>query len=324
MNEELFDPRPAKKVFSRIGFSMTTLLVLTTVLQVIVILALGNLMATSPWAMWLGTFSPMYLIGIPTGLWMMRKLPAEAPQESRLSKKNFLIFFVIGLFLMYFGNFIGIFLSGFLSGGSAENALDTYAMDNHPLKVLFMVILAPLLEEYVCRKAIIDRTRRYGEKVAVMLSALIFALMHQNLFQFFYAFALGLVFAYIYIRTGRLRYPIILHAIYNFMGSVIAPWILTLTNTEAMTKVPNASPEMLADAYAKMLPGLLLAGLYAMVLIAGAIAGFVLLLIKGRKLIWQESPEQLPRGTVFKTVYVNGGMIVYTLLCLSSILLALV
>ena len=324
MNEELFDPRPAKTVFSRIGFSMTTLLLLTTVLQIIVVIALGNLMATSPWAMWLGTFSPMYLIGIPTGLWMMRKLPAEAPQESRLDKKNFLIFFVIGLFLMYAGNFMGIFLSGFLSGGTAENSLDTYAMDNHPLKVLFMVVLAPLLEEYVCRKAIIDRTRRYGEKVAVMLSAVIFALMHQNLFQFFYAFALGLVFAYIYVRTGRLRYPVILHAIYNFMGSVIAPWILTLTSTDALTKVPNGSPEMLADAYAKMLPGLLLAGLYAMVLIAGAIAGFVLLLIKGRKLIWQESPEQLPKGTAFKTVYLSGGMIVYSLLCLSSILLALV
>ena len=324
MNEELFDPRPAKKVFSRIGFSMTTLLLLTTVLQIIVVIALGNLMATSPWAMWLGTFSPMYLIGIPTGLWMMRKLPAEAPQESRLDKKNFLIFFVIGLFLMYAGNFMGIFLSGFLSGGTAENSLDTYAMDNHPLKVLFMVVLAPLLEEYVCRKAIIDRTRRYGEKVAVMLSAVIFALMHQNLFQFFYAFALGLVFAYIYVRTGRLRYPVILHAIYNFMGSVIAPWILTLTSTDALTKVPNGSPEMLADAYAKMLPGLLLAGLYAMVLITGAIAGFVLLLIKGRKLIWQESPEQLPKGTAFKTVYLSGGMIVYSLLCLSSILLALV
>ena len=324
MNEELFDPRPVKRVFSRIGFSFTAILALTTLLQVIVFLALGDLMSTSPWALWLGTFSPMYLIAIPTGLWILRRLPAEAPEKTGLGKKSFLVFFVVGIFLMYAGNWIGTFLSGLLSGGTAENSLDTYAMDNHPLKILFMVVLAPLLEEFLCRKAIIDRTRRYGEKTAVVLSGLIFGLMHQNLFQFFYAFALGLVFAYIYVRTGRLRYPIILHAIYNFMGSVIAPWLLKLTSTEVMTKVPNGSGEMLTEMYAKMLPGLLLAGLYSMVLIACSIAGFVLLIIKGRKLIWQESPEQLPRGTAFKTVYVNGGMIVYTLLCLGSILLALV
>ena len=53
--------------------------------------------------------------------------------------------------------------------------------------------------------------RRYGEKTAIVFSALAFALFHMNLFQFFYAFGLGLIFGYVYTRTSRLRYSVLMH-----------------------------------------------------------------------------------------------------------------
>ena len=226
--------------------------------------------------------------------------------------------------LHYGGNLIGTVLSMLLSGGTAQNTVAEYAMDSSPMKVLVMVILAPLLEEYVCRKQIIDRTRQYGEKVAVFLSALTFGLLHQNLFQFFYAFALGLVFGYIYIRTGRLRYTVLLHGIINFMGAVIAPWLISLLDMDALMNMnPNAAPEELMALYAEILPGLMVFLLYALFLMGMAITGLVLLILKCRQLVWKEADAQLPKGTAVKTVYLNVGMVLYVLLCVASIIFAL-
>ena len=259
------------------------------------------------------------------GLLVLRKLPAQAPEKSKLGLDRFLMFLPICFCLMYGGNIIGNVLSSLLSGGTAENAILDYAMDTNPLKVLVLVILAPLLEEYVCRKQIIDRTRQYGEKTAVVLSAVVFGLLHQNLFQFFYAFGLGLVFAYIYTRTGRLRYSVILHSIINFMGSVVAPWILSLVNPDAFVGAdPSASPEQVMALMREVLPGLLLTLLYSLFLLGMSIAGLVLLVVRSKRVIWKDSPEQLPQGTAVKTVYLNVGMILYILICVATTVLTLV
>lgn len=330
MDEMTYDLKPARKTFSRIGLSLFIIPVIATVLQALWFgLSRGiwgedHWMIASSWGMWIGTFAPMYCVAIPVALLMLRELPAQVPQDNKLGAGNFWVFLLISMCLMYGGNLIGSFLSAVLSGGKAQNAISDYAMDTNPLKILVMVILAPLLEEYVCRKQIIDRTRQYGEKTAVFLSALAFGLLHQNLFQFFYAFGVGLVLAYIYTRTGRLRYTVLLHGILNFMGSVVAPFILTQLNMDTLANMdPNAPMEELMPIYAEILPGLILFLLYILILLGASIAGFVLLIIKCRHLTWHNAEAQLPKGTAVKTVYLNVGMILYVLLCLVSFIFAL-
>lgn len=330
MNETTYDFIPAKRAFSRVGLAMSAIVLISTVLQVLwfvvpgILLGPGDPVTNSSWWLWLGTIVPLYMIAIPVGLLIMGTLPAQKPQDVRLSVKEFFSFIPMCLCLMYGGNIIGNVMSGVLSGGTAENALLDYAMDTHPLKVVVIVILAPLLEEYVCRKQIIDRTRQYGERIAVLLSALVFALLHQNLFQFFYAFGLGLIFAYIYTRTGRLRYPILLHGFINFLGSVVAPWLLSNVDLTAMENIdPNASEEVLMETLMPMLPGFLMFMLYSFLLIGFAIFGLVLLALKCGKLTWWKAQYQLPAGTAAKTVYWNVGMVLYILLCTAAIILSL-
>lgn len=330
MEETTYDLVPARKAFSRIGLALCAILVLASLAQLLWVLipmaiwGRPNWAVDSSWGMWLGTFVPLYLVAIPVGLLIMRKLPAQAPQDNKLGGGNFFVFLPICFCLMYVGNLLGNFLSSLLSGGTAENAIVELAMDTNPLKVVFVVILAPLLEEYVCRKQIIDRTRQYGEKTSVFLSALVFGLLHQNLFQFFYAFGLGLVFAYIYIRTGRLRYSIILHSIINFMGSVFAPWLLSQVGEEVMMGIdPALPPEQQMVLYQEALPGLLLTVLYSLFLLGMSIAGLVLLIVKCRRLIWKQAPAQLPKKTAVKTVYLNVGMILYVLICIVTTVLSL-
>ena len=170
--------------------------------------------------MWLETFIPMYAVGIPVGLLMMKKAPCEHKEAIQLGGKNFFLFLLMCFPLMYGGNIIGTLLSTLLSGGTATNGLFQYAFDNNPLKIIVVVILAPLLEEFLFRKQVIDRCVKYGEKTAILFSALAFGLFHMNLYQFFYAAAVGVVFGYIYIRTGKLRYTVALHMAVNLVGSV--------------------------------------------------------------------------------------------------------
>lgn len=326
MEEEIYDVTPARRTFSRIGLALCVLLLVSTVIQGLWFGLPGedSWMVSSSWGMWLGSFLPLYLAAMPACLLVMGRLPAQAPRQIKLGAKNFWIFLPICFCVMYAGSILGNLLSSVLSGGTAENALVDYAMDTNPLKILVMVILAPLLEEYVFRKQLIDRTAVYGEKIAVLLSAVTFGLMHQNLFQFFYAFGLGLVFAYIYTRTGRLRYTVIFHGIVNFLGSVVAPGILTMLDLEALENMdPNAPVEELMALYSRILPGMLLLLVYFLFLMGMFIAGLVLLIVQSKKLVWKEAPAQLPKGTGFKTVYLNVGMGLFTLICLVSIVFVL-
>ena len=58
--------------------------------------------------------------------------------------------------------------------------------------------------------------------------------------------------------------------------------------------------------------------------IAIVFAGLVLLIIRCRKLTWQQAQNQLPQGTAAKTVYWNVGMVLYLLLCAAAIVFSLV
>ena len=328
MEEHTYDLKSAKRAFSRVGWSLTAILCTGILLSLVVSLLAGAFGGSGifeeSWFIWMISFLPLYGIAIPLGLLIMKKLPAEAPAEHKLGAGNGFVFFLISIFLMYTGNIVGIILSMVLSGGTAVNEIAELVQDNHPFKVLFVVILAPVLEELVFRKQLIDRTRCYGEKAAAMLSAVTFGLLHQNLFQFFYAFALGLVFAYIYLRTGRLRYTAILHAIINFMGSVLAPWLMQLVDLDAMANLdPSLPTEELLAVYAEILPGMLIVLGYFLLLIGFFIAGLVLFIIKVRRLVWKEADEQLPKKTAFRTIYCNFGMIAFVVICLVMIILNL-
>lgn len=331
MNETVYDHKSARKVFSRIGIAFFVFVVVGSALQLILpailnaILGPDNWFSTSSWGMWILSFAPIYLVAFPLTILILCKIPANKYEPQKLSTRQFLTFVPMCFCLMYAGNLVGTLLSLILSGGQATNNVATLAMDNNPLKIMVIVILAPIFEELVCRKLIIDRTRQYGEKTAVLLSGLLFGLFHLNLYQFFYAFALGIIFAYIYIRTSKLIYPIILHAIINFMGSVVAPWIITKVDMDALQNLSSTSmqTEQLMETLEPMLSGLLIFMLYSCVLMSMAIWGLVLLIVKRKKAQWQEAEAQLPKGTLAKTVYLNVGMILFFIIAVVFFILAL-
>ena len=289
--------KAARKVFSRLGLGFAVMVLAATLAAFLISRIPG--LADAPWGVWVISFLPQYLVGLPLCLLLVRKLPARAPEKGSLKPGKFLSALIISFFLMYAGNLIGNLISTVLRallGIAAGNIIESVAMESSLLsKLVFMVLLAPVLEELICRKMLIDRMAVYGEKLAVVTSALIFALFHQNLVQVIYAFGLGVVLGYIYIRTGKIALCMLLHAIINFVGSVLAP--LAITDVAAET----------------VGPGVILLGLFVIVcFILGPI-----LLIKNRRLSFNEAEQELPKKYHFKAAWLNVGMALFAVVTLA-------
>ena len=173
---------------------------------------------------------PLYLVGMPVLIAVVKRMPGEAPAKKSITPGQFVLALIMCFALMYCGNLVGTLITtvvGALKGSAVDNALMTYATgSNMIVTFLYMVICAPILEEYIFRKLIVDRTVKYGQGVAIVLSGLMFGLFHGNLNQFAYAFLLGMFLAFLYVKTGNLKVTIGLHMCINFMGAVVSVLLL--------------------------------------------------------------------------------------------------
>lgn len=96
-------------------------------------------------------------------------------------------------------------------------------MSLNPVYLLLTVcIFAPFVEEFIYRGLFLNGLlKRYSPKIAITLSALIFAIAHRNIPQGINAFLLGLLLATVYYKTRSLYLCIFMHFINNFCAQFI-------------------------------------------------------------------------------------------------------
>lgn len=104
------------------------------------------------------------------------------------------------------------------------------------LGIFVLALLPALSEELLVRGVIlgglINRAKNEkGRIIAVVVSALIFALVHQSLLQFVYPLAMGLLFGFVYLYTCNLWYSIIMHFTSNA--------IVVVSTYLSLSSVPN-------------------------------------------------------------------------------------
>lgn len=169
----------------------------------------------------------MYAVAFPISIPFFRIGKATPPEKKHLSILAWLGALAVCFALMLAGNTIGnLFnqLIGRITGSVPQNDLNGL-IENTPAwaTLVFVGICAPIVEELVYRKLVIDRLRRYGDLFAVLASGILFGLIHANFYQFFYATFIGLVFGCVYIHTGRIAYTVTLHVAFNLIGGVYTP-----------------------------------------------------------------------------------------------------
>lgn len=94
--------------------------------------------------------------------------------------------------------------------------------DAYELILQFIVIaLVPgFCEEFLFRGAILTNCLPFGRSTAILISSLLFALMHQNVQQFFYAFVAGIFLGVLYEMSGSIWPGVIMHTLNNFISTV--------------------------------------------------------------------------------------------------------
>lgn len=105
-----------------------------------------------------------------------------------------------------------------------ENLLEEQmnALSHNVVGALTISIFAPLLEEVLFRGAIQGYMMRYFKPwVAIICSALVFGIVHMNPVQVVYATCLGVIFGWIYYRTGSLLPVILGHVLNNSIATIL-------------------------------------------------------------------------------------------------------
>ena len=101
-----------------------------------------------------------YLIGMPICVKVLKRLPVMHLYESTMKAGRWFVYLCICMFVMYAGNLIGQGVSGLISrltNLDLSMALQDVMLNESGWTVfLFSVILAPILEELIFRKALID------------------------------------------------------------------------------------------------------------------------------------------------------------------------
>ena len=99
-------------------------------------------------------------------------------------------------------------------------------LNGQPLIISFISvsIFAPLFEEWLCRGLVLRGILKNGTKPlwAIIISALFFAIIHMNPWQAVPAFALGILFGYVYYKTGSLKLVMLMHFTNNTSALILS------------------------------------------------------------------------------------------------------
>ncbi len=140
------------------------------------------------------------------------------------------------------------------------------------IAAIYICICAPIFEEIFYRRIILGSLRRYGDTFAIVISAILFGAMHGNFSQFFYAFALGLIYGYIVVRSNSIMPAILLHALNNS----ISTFALYISSNERIASIGKNSDVLSLTEQEMALTGLL--GLFVIALIGFVVLGLIQLI----------------------------------------------
>ncbi len=149
---------------------------------------------------------------------------SEMPCKFKFSR-HFPLLLLGALAINYAAAYVNSILSAFLGIDMSSLMLVEYPNGYHAyhfvLDTIKIAIIPAFCEELLFRGLILDRLHRFGRAKAIFISALLFALMHQNIGQIIYTFILGLVLGYIVVESGSIWGAIVIHFVNNFTQVVM-------------------------------------------------------------------------------------------------------
>lgn len=268
----------------------------------------------------------MYCFAMPVLCIVAAPLPKVLPQKKKMGAKSWWCALCICFTFMYVGNYISTIILGIMEGifqHTTSNPIDTMTGESGIIiDIVFVAILAPILEEILFRKIICDKLLPLGEGYAIVISAAIFGIGHGNFYQFAYAFLLGILFALIYVKTGKIRYSIGYHMIFNLFGGIIAPKLLEFADLEgamALLEQQNPALDEALSALVKMMPVMIYAMLYLGVVALGTVL-IIRALVKKKVRLEKGALTPYPENKVLTVLCTVGTAVAVTIYAFTFLL----
>lgn len=284
----------------------------------------------------------MYCIAIPSGILIIRTSgikATEPPADEKMSLGGIIYTLIVSSPLTLLGviasNIINQVISA-VSGGSNSSSGISALISDWPLWAIFLivVVVGPIAEELLFRKTLTEALRPWGWKFAAFVSGAAFGLFHGNVEQMVYAFIIGVLLACVYLKTGKIRYSIILHMAFNFFGSFVTLAIMRLTTNpadlEAYAELANSvsgsylseMPPEFAELSIRMMPFTLATIGYYAFLGGVLIAGLILIIPAARSFSFREGERKIQRSYLGDTMFLAPGVILFILISVVEIVLS--
>lgn len=304
--------------FSRCAFALLLFLVTASVVITVLLYSMVNILGAdrafeffyNPYVQYALQVVVMYVIAFSLFLLVTRGMSRTYYERRKMGFGQFTVLFFISQFLMLFGSYVSSFISFLISPSGAQSSVVSEFISDTPiwLVVLVVVIIAPIIEEFVFRKILIDRLSVYGDRLAVVVSSVAFGLFHGNLEQLLYATLLGVLFGYIYTKTRNIGHSILLHMLVNLMGGVVP--LIAMNSANEVARIAEGGGE---NAIALLVHLLAVYG-FIFVRFGFALCGLILLLwaFFAKKIRFSRKCYiKLPSRTVFRCAFFNFGTILF-------------
>lgn len=216
---------------------------------------------------------------------------------SGLTFKAIAVYCIISFFIRYIGGFAGL---GFeMIFNDVDMSVGTEMMNYQSpktilLTVVYTCLVAPIIEELMYRGFVMKNLSRVSQRFGIIMSALLFGLMHGNVSQFIFAFFMGLFLAHIDIKHNSLIPSILVHAFVNTFSIVIS--------------------------YSGALKNVFATSIIAILMVTFSIAGMILLIgfYKKNRLPFTMPHQKLRNGTAISSVMLIMSILIYTAITISS------
>jgi len=148
--------------------------------------------------------------------------------SSRISVKNLIVIFILGISLNIT---IGYILSFISEISVLKGLFDKYDMvskqifggDNFILTFLVIGLIVPVFEEILFRGLVFGELKKSLSKyVALVLQAVVFGVYHMNVVQGIYACLIGLLIGFVYLKSKSIFGAILLHISINATAVVFS------------------------------------------------------------------------------------------------------
>jgi len=278
------------KSLKRIGFGFATMFGIFWLYSIFVV---KNLNINDTFINIIGLVC-LYGIGMPLFIIINKGISNSKIENNSISFKTiihcFLLQFTATMLMSLVVNIVTQ-----ISGGKITNQMNMNVLA--PFNLFLLLIFNPIIEEFVFRKLVADKLLKYGELFYILTSSFCFAIVHGvsiGIPQILYTFILGLIWSYLYVRTGKLMIPIVLHSLSNLFSGII------------IGLLQGISQEVL--------------GMYGMFMMLMAIVGLICF-IKNKKKISIDNENKLIKKSVLKDIFTNKGIIIYIALTVTMFVL---